>query len=335
MFRVLPKHCASSMAKEPEKLHYKTIWMPFVYRTCNISRHILKMCNLPSFLYSFHSKEVITVKCWGARGKQRLAGACRNLLWTLMKNISTLFITKSTGHRWSKAHKLRYDGTPQGTIRERERLCTRVHACVCVCVLFLFHSGCEKNSDRMTKIVLCTQKSNGTRQLFSEWREKCSLKYQHHLFFSPVSLSSLEVPPLYIRTVLQIMTDFSANLFQKGKSVLYHKVSPTCQNEDEGEALMLFCFLFFFFLPSATLIHYLTLWIVFVIFSWHSWAIKVTILYENDYLHVIFMLRGAERSNWAGPKEKWLKLPLDGNPKLWSWKPLLSCHFSVEIFKFH
>lgn len=136
MFRVLPKHCASSMAKEPEKLHYKTIWMPFVYRTCNISRHILKMCNLPSFLYSFHSKEVITVKCWGARGKQRLAGACRNLLWTLMKNISTLFITKSTGHRWSKAHKLRYDGTPQGTIRERERLCTRVHACVCVCVCY-------------------------------------------------------------------------------------------------------------------------------------------------------------------------------------------------------
>lgn len=29
---------------------------------------ILKMCKLPFFLYSFHWKEVITVKCWGAGG---------------------------------------------------------------------------------------------------------------------------------------------------------------------------------------------------------------------------------------------------------------------------
>lgn len=89
---------------------------------------ILKMCKLPFFLYSFHWKEVITVKCWGARGKKRLAGADRNSLWTLMKNISTLFITKSTGRRWSKAHKPRYDGAPQRTVGERDS----IRICMCV-----------------------------------------------------------------------------------------------------------------------------------------------------------------------------------------------------------
>lgn len=39
------------------------------------------------------------------------------------------------------------------------------------------------------------------------------------------------------------------------KSVWHHKVNPTCQIQEEGKALMLF--ILFFFLSSATLIHYL------------------------------------------------------------------------------
>lgn len=100
LHHVLSRHHASNTAKEPEKLCYKTLQMPLVYRACSISRHVLKMCKLPSCLYSFQSKELITVKRWGARGKRCLAEAGRNLLWTLMRNISTLFITKSTGRRW-------------------------------------------------------------------------------------------------------------------------------------------------------------------------------------------------------------------------------------------
>lgn len=153
-------------------------------------------------------------------------------------------------------------------LSERERgsarVCTCMHVCVCAHGLFLFHFGCEKNSDQMTKIVLCSQKSNGLWQLFSERREKFSLKYQHHLLFPPVLLSSLEVPLLYFRTGLWIITDFSVNLYKQGKSVLHHKASSNSQNHDEGEALMLcfalLCFIgFFYSLPSAALIYYLTL----------------------------------------------------------------------------
>lgn len=38
----LPRHHVFCMAKEPEKLHYKTIQRSFIYRACNSSRPIFK-----------------------------------------------------------------------------------------------------------------------------------------------------------------------------------------------------------------------------------------------------------------------------------------------------
>lgn len=153
----------------------------------------------------------------------------------------------------------------RGRERKRERLCMWCMCiCVCLCVLFHFYPVCEKNSDWMTIIGVCCLKS--TWQIFSEWREKCSLQYQHHLSFSLVFLSSLEVPPLYFRAILWITTDFSANVFQTKKSVWHHKVNSTCQIQEEREALMLF------FLSFLSLFSYFNslphVWILFVIFSW-------------------------------------------------------------------
>lgn len=132
-FLLIHRDCTSNSTKDTEKLCYKNHLNALCCAELAELQDILKMCKLPFFLYSFYWKEVITVKCWGARGKQRLAGAGRNSLWTLMKNISTLFITKSTGHRWSKAHKPRYDGAPQRTVGAKDS----IRICMCVFALFL------------------------------------------------------------------------------------------------------------------------------------------------------------------------------------------------------
>lgn len=151
----------------------------------------------------------------------------------------------------------------RGRERKRERLCMWCMCiCVCLCVLFHFYPGCEKNSDWMTIIVVCCLKS--TWQIFSEWREKCSLQYQHHLSFPLVFLSSLEVPPLYFRAILWITTDFSANVFQTKKICLASQSKPNLQ--EEREALML---LFLSFLSLFSYFNSLPhIWILFVIFSW-------------------------------------------------------------------
>lgn len=79
-----------------------------------------------------------------------------------------------------------------------------------VCIISLFHSGCEKSSDQMTKIILRSQKINDTQQLLSELRGKCSLKSQPHLFLESSKnrgKKKKKVPPVHFRTVLRIMTD--------------------------------------------------------------------------------------------------------------------------------
>jgi len=95
-------------------------------------------------------------------------------------------------------------------LSERHRFCTRVHMCVCVYVLFLFHSSCEKNSDGMKKNCSVLSEKQRYTAAILRMKRKIIIKISTSpIYFPFFFLSSLEVPPLYFRALLWLMTDLS------------------------------------------------------------------------------------------------------------------------------